>query len=53
MKHDWDLDEDGEIDTMRVDGGLCYGPQCKRCERAACQLCEHKIYEEECPGTKE
>jgi hypothetical protein len=50
VKHDWQLDEKGEIDEFAfVFRGAHNGPKCLRCGRYACQFCVPSIYDEECP----
>lgn len=52
MKHDWYLDEDGEIDVWRMEYGYHNGPGCRRCEKIWCQHCEPEIWDQECPSSQ-
>lgn len=47
-KHDWELDEDGEIDTWAMENGNHNGPVCRRCYHTPCVLCEPNWEEGEC-----
>lgn len=59
-KHDWKLDEDGEIDLWAMSVGYCNGPVCKRCHTSVCEICnpdydkeECEVDEMHCPGCNE
>lgn len=50
MKHDWVLDQDGDIDIWQLEMDPHNGPRCLRCDRAFCEHCKPEIYDEECPS---
>jgi hypothetical protein len=50
MKHDFYLDETGEIDYWRMSSNYHNGPECKRCHEVWCEHCHPECYEEECPS---
>lgn len=50
MKHDWILDEDGEIDVWQLSTGYHNGPRCYRCGEAFCEHCYPEIFTEDCQG---
>lgn len=52
MKHDWELNEDGEINTWVWEIGHCNGPRCKRCGYSPCEHCEPDWEETECKGSE-
>lgn len=48
MKHDFYLDERGEIDIWRVDQDYHNGPECRRCGESWCEHCSPYCYDEVC-----
>jgi hypothetical protein len=40
-EHDWELDEDGEIDTFAFEVDNHNGPACKRCFYSYCHHCQN------------
>lgn len=38
-QHDWELDEDGEIDMFALDFDFHNGPRCRRCHHSFCMHC--------------
>lgn len=47
-RHDFYLDEQGEVDTLRLKYDHHNGPQCKRCEQSWCMHCDPECFEEAC-----
>lgn len=47
-KHDWELDEDGEIDIFAMENGFHNGPRCRRCYHSPCVHCTPNWDEGEC-----
>lgn len=47
-KHQWQRDEDGEIDTLAWDHNYCNGPVCERCGDIVCVHCNPDYDDEEC-----
>ena len=43
-EHDWELDEEGKIDTFAMDVDFHNGPVCKRCHYSFCEHCEPDGY---------
>lgn len=50
MKHDWVLNEHGDIDFWRLAEGYHNGPECIRCGQTFCEHCSPECYNEECPS---
>lgn len=48
MKHDWYIDQDGNVDVWRLEYEYHNGPKCRRCLEAFCEHCEPGIWDEEC-----
>lgn len=58
MKHDWYIDEDGEVDMFRLEVDPTVndfrghnGPQCSRCQEFFCVWCDPGWRDLECPVT--
>lgn len=50
MKHDFYLDENGDIDDFFLDYDIHNGPGCQRCHDGWCRWCHPERKDEECPG---
>lgn len=47
-KHLWYRDENGEVDTWRLDVGFHNGPECRVCHRSICEHCHPDWEDDEC-----
>ena len=47
-KHDWKLDENGDIDTWAWENGKHHGPVCMRCRSPFCSHCTSHYDDTEC-----
>lgn len=47
--HEWEIDDDGEIDNFAYSAGFCNGPVCKKCGKSFCKHCKNEFDIEECP----
>lgn len=46
-EHDWETDEDGNIDEFAMDYGFHNGPACKRCGYSFCEHCKPNGWNDE------
>lgn len=49
-KHDFYLDDRGEVDEWRHEYDIHNGPWCKLCDEPFCIWCDAEDIEGECPG---
>ena len=47
-KHDWYLNEDGDIDVWQLDEGFHNGPRCRSCGYTFCEHCNPDGYNSMC-----
>ena len=51
MRHQWRLNESGEIDTFAYEFHTHNGPVCRLCGFWFCEHCEPECYDDDdCPG---
>lgn len=44
--HDWEKDDNGNIDRWAMSSEFCNGPMCSRCYRSFCEHCHVEDYDE-------